>query len=241
MRISRKYFVASILLASGPIAFGCQYVAGIAGLEATLTDTSQESDAGPEDSGADADSGPEQCSPDTCAPYLCNDAGKGCTTGCSPPNGCADNALCITPPGTAGECKACGWMPPAGLCMTCEFCADDLCTTTCDQVDECTTNRTLDAIMGIHQRLLCKDQCNDITIACSGPSPCEIVCENGGCQNLKVICGKVGLCNLVCNGASCAGATMMCGDNACTATCDSGATITQNCGGACSCTKAGCQ
>src|SRR5690349_3378532 len=152
MRISRKDFAASILLASGSFAFGCQYVAGLVGLEATLTDTVEEPDAGADaDSGSDADSGPEGCTADMCAPYLCNDAGTGCTTSCMPNQGCAENAICITPPGTMGECKACGWAPPPGLCMTCEFCTDEICTTTCDQPDECTTNRTLDAIMGVTQ------------------------------------------------------------------------------------------
>jgi hypothetical protein len=224
MKMTRTFLVVSILLTSGPLAVGCQYVAGIAGLEATLSETE-----------------PEMCSPESCAPFACSDAGNACTTSCTPTEGCANGTICITPPGTSGFCATCGWTPPPGMCMTCESCNADLCTTKCDQPGECTQNRTLEPMMGVRQRLECNDQCNDITITCMGPSPCEVVCSSGGCQNLQLKCDPVGLCNLVCNGSSCVGATMVCGLNACTATCDSGASVDQQCGSACECSKPGCQ
>ncbi|HVK68616.1 MAG TPA: hypothetical protein VM694_29355 [Polyangium sp.] len=231
MQTGKAARIALLLTASGLVAFGCQFVAGIAGLEA-------------------ADDTGETCDEAACGPYACNAEGTACTTSCSRMmGGCKEDAVCAAPMNQPGTCNECGWSAMGGVCPSaeCDSCAGNVCTRICDAPNECmqadmdagTFTLTLDT-RAAPIRLECKDQCNDILVACMGGSRCEVVCEEGGCQNVTVKCGPDGECSLVCKGQSCAGATVVCGDNRCTATCDTAVEIEQTCGGSCDCTSNGC-
>jgi len=228
---TRAWFVA-LSFTAGLVVFGCQFVAGIAGLEGTE-----------ESPGA-------TCDDAECGPYSCNAAGTACNTTCSRMGGgCKEDAVCAAPMGQPGICHGCGWSSMPGVCPsdTCDSCAGNVCTRVCDEPDECAQG-DVDAgapalvldTRAAPVRLECRDQCNDILVNCMGGSACEVVCEDGGCQGLTLKCGPDGECSLVCKGTSCAGAAMLCGDNRCKATCDTAVEIDQSCGGSCDCPSNGC-
>ena len=174
--------------------------------------------------------------------YGCDAAGKQCATTCDGADGCASGYLCLVGP---HKCVACGTTPPKGPCpvpgMTCDMCdaATDACVTTCTTAGKCAKDIVLTA--NAHPaRLECGDQCDGISVTCSGASPCDVVC-GGGCKGLKLICSGDGACSLTCTGAGCVGAAVTCGGNACSASCTgTPVAVTQTCGNACSCNKTGC-
>jgi len=249
MQIRTSSSIAVLVALGGIAASGCQFIAGVAGLEA-----SDEGSGGKQANGADCVDDGECtsghctdgicCTVSECSPHACRTDGVGCNTTCTEAaGGCAADGFCDQPPGTeSGRCEACGWAPTPGTCPVdgCEACAGSVCTKTCDAPDECTTNLTLVGEKGVGSELHCKDQCNDITVTCTGPNPCEVVCDAGGCRNLQLKCDRIGQCKLTCKGPSCEGATMSCGKNACTATCQNPTVVSQSCGASCGCAKTGC-
>lgn len=228
MQTGKAARLALVGLAVGLVAIGCQFVAGIAGLEGTE----------------------QACNEEDCGNYACNAEATACNTSCTRmTGGCREGAVCAAPMGQPGFCHECGWSAMPGVCPsgTCEACAGNVCTRVCDEPDEC---RSVAADAGpltipldtraAPARLECKDQCHDVLVSCVGGAPCEVVCEEGGCQNMTLRCSPDGACILVCKGQSCAGVTMLCGDNRCTATCDAAVEIDQVCGGSCDCKAEGC-
>ncbi len=179
--------------------------------------------------------------------YGCNPVTKACTDVCKAFSDCSSTGFCVTP---VGKCESCGIYPPMPPpCMpgsgSCETCSGDVCVKTCDAVGECNgSNRTLDAGMR-PARLVCNGQCNNITVICQGPHPCEVVCDSNGCNGLTMKCSSDGPCKLTCLDTACEGkgATMLCSENECSASCagNPSAMIAQTCGGSCGCSKTGCQ
>jgi hypothetical protein len=233
MRAGTTAGFVALVLASGLVTFGCQFIAGIAGLEAT------------EGNGGGAGG---ECDPSSCpAHYACNPQTDECHDSCSlMEGGCTDDGVCAAPMGMPGKCMACGWSPPPPMsCSGCDSCAGNVCTTVCDAPDECTM-AVANGVIALNtmvnpKRLECKDQCNGVTVNCMGAALCEVVCEDGGCQSLVLNCSPDGACKLTCNGTSCIGARQECGENTCTAACELAVGIQQQgCDRSCDCTKNTC-
>ena len=128
---------------------------------------------------------------------------------------------------------------------SCETCSGDACVQTCDTPGECNgATKLLDAGMR-PARLVCNGQCNNITVNCQGPFPCEVVCDSNGCNGLTMNCSNDGPCKITCTDTACTGSgvTMKCGENECGASCggNPSAKVEQVCGGSCGCSKQACQ
>lgn len=173
--------------------------------------------------------------------YACNPETHTCNDHCKTYSDCTSDAFCVT---ANGHCEACGISPP--LPMECQMHPPEECVT----VEPCDTaacnggTRTVTADMR-PARLVCTDQCNDLTVNCLGPHPCEVECNGSGCKGLVMKCSNDGPCKITCNGGACTGpgVTMKCGENECRANCNdaSGAKVAQECGGSCGCSKPSCQ
>lgn len=217
MRIGRTFLLLVAISTAGVQAFGCQYIAGVAGLEAN-------GGAAGEGGGGNGGSG--------------SDGGVG-----APCNGSADcpDGVCFGPKGMSGKCAACGSQapqpqsPPPCASAGCDMCEGETCVTHCEAAGDCSGNQTLDAFLR-PARLVCIGQCNDITVTCSGGNPCEVYCDGGGCQNLVMKCSDLGACKLTCTPGACVDASIQCGENACVLTRNMAASsITQTCNGSCDC------
>ena len=180
--------------------------------------------------------------------YGCAADGKVCATTCTASSGCSATGVCVSPMGGTNMCLGCGIMPPSpncpGMGSGCETCDVSTCVKTCDTPqNECNGPMGLDASQG-PARIVCGAQCNDTTITCFGPFPCEVVCnDSGGCHNLTLVCGTDGVCKLSCTGTGCpAPIAMKCGENECKASCSGpSSVVNQTCNGSCGCSKPGCQ
>lgn len=231
MRISAFLRALTLMLACSSAGFGCQIVSGFTVLQITGGTDGTGGSGGSGGSGGTGGTG--------------GTGGSGGQSGetCTESSGCKATEFCVTP---KKMCIACGSFPPEISCTPgagrCEICdADKTCITTCDALGECTSDRMLDSSKS-PARLDCGDRCNDITLGCLGPYPCEVVCGSGGCNNLILNCGADSPCKLTCTGAGCPIATLHCGNNACEASCPSGssAVVTQVCNGSCGCKKTEC-
>jgi hypothetical protein len=206
-----------LTLSAGVSAGGCQILAGL-----TVIDIAegQGGAGGAGSTVSTASSSGSSTSTGSCCGQM------GCTLPC-PNNHCSSNEdcpahnLCLT---MMSMCVACGispQMPP--LCAQdgklCESCDKSTCIKTCDTPGECGDSYMMLEAPMRPVRLVCNDQCNDTTISCTGPNPCEIVCNDNGCKNLIMNCAGDGPCVLTCTGTGCASVQMNCGVNECTEDC----------------------
>jgi hypothetical protein len=240
---TRAIFTA-LLLATACVApaVGCQIIAGITSLEVGTGGSSSSTGGLP------------SCMPgmpcgDVClgnaqvAAATCDDAGAcpGQVTPCQGPNN-----LCLQPPSVAPMCAPCGTFPnmDTSVCAApdCASCDDGgtTCVTSCDGPGSCPAGGSphiLDATKS-KATFQCNGMgvCDQLVVECQGPFPCELVCD-GGCLGTTLKCSGTGPCKLTCAAKSCMNAKVECGNNTCVASCAEAATITQECNGACSCTK----
>jgi hypothetical protein len=219
MRKGRPILSVVTISLVGGLVFGCQYIAGVAGLEANAGGGGGEGGAG--GSGGSTIGAPCESSAD-----------------------CGANGLCIGPMGMSGKCAACGTAPtpqapPPCSSAGCDVCEDETCVTHCQAPPDCVGDQKLDAFLR-PARLVCIGQCNDITVTCSGANACEVYCDGGGCQNLVLQCSGLGACKLTCKAGACSGASIDCGENSCLASCAAATPVTQTCNGSCDCKKQTC-
>jgi hypothetical protein len=195
-------------LAASVAAGGCQIIAGLSSLT-----------VGSGGSGGAGTGAVSSASAGTTASASTGPGSAGTGGGCTASTQCSPTTFCEPQNHT---CEPCGSdpPPPTGVTCTpgmrpCNACDDaGTCLADCSAPNSCNASFTLQGPGTVV--FTCDADCNGITITCTGPHECDLVCSNGGCTDLTFQCSQDGPCQLTCSDmSSCQGVKFNAGDNKC--------------------------
>jgi hypothetical protein len=246
-----RAILPAVSLALAGAAIGCQFIAGIAGLEATEevgTECEMASDCGASTDcrafacdngtckGVDAESGTPcggKCAadvstaPGTCLAGKCSSEEKSCS-----PYGCnMEGTACRTSCDMEGGCATDG-----GVCLVadrrCESCGFTPPPMGCMDCASCSGDTCVKTCGSADAGA---DECNESFVLDTIKAPIRLECKDR-CNNLTINCKGAALCEVVCDDSKgCQNMTLICSpDGPCKLTCSgSGCTnsVTVRCGG----------